>query len=157
MFVAFEVPAKKSSAKPVVCEISDRGCWDCISHPTFSNGYPVIVRGTPKKMNRVVFRQFVGPIPEGLYVCHKCDNVRCVNPEHLFLGTPAENSADMVRKGRSLRGEAVHNAKLTASDVRRIRVLCAVGIPDAHLAKDYGISANAVRLIRLRKNWAYVA
>lgn len=61
-----------------------------------------------------------GPIPDGALVCHKCDNKRCVRPDHLFLGTSKDNSHDMVQKGRSCRGEKQGHHKLTELQAREI-------------------------------------
>jgi len=84
------------------------GCW-LWEGATLFNGYGVI--GRPGKHNgnvlthRASWEVHVGSIPEGMYVLHRCDNRRCVLPDHLFLGTQADNLADMVSKGRSCRGE----------------------------------------------------
>ena len=152
---SFNVPAKRK-AKPVVYAITADGCWRCTSHPMFTNGYPVIVRDKPRKMNRVVFELFKGPIGAGLCVCHTCDHPWCINPDHLFLGTNAENSADMVAKHRSIRGEASSTSKLTEADVLEIRRLLDNGHTRGSIAKQYNVSCNAIRLIHLRWNWAWL-
>ncbi len=71
--------------------------------------------------HRVAWLLTKGAVPQGLFVCHRCDNPLCVNPNHLFLGKPSDNSADMVRKGRSLQGERHPQRKITMQDVLRIR------------------------------------
>lgn len=108
---------------------------------------------------RVSYRLFKGEIPTGLFVCHRCDTPLCVNPNHLWLGTGAENSADMVAKGRnrtmgtSRRGALNTRAKLTEDDVRDIRANQA---PASALAAQYGVSRGAIRDIKTGRNWAHV-
>lgn len=101
-----------------------------------------------------------GPILDGLCVCHHCDNPCCVNPEHLFLGTQADNSADMARKGRGRsrppRGSANHMAKLVESDVIEIRRLLALGIAQTWIGPVYGVTNCAVSLIASGRNWGHL-
>lgn len=102
-----------------------------------------------------------GEIPKDMFVLHKCDNRRCINPAHLFLGTHADNMADMVAKGRAwspkLRGEANGSAKLTEKQIRQIRATHALGdVTHQQLAEKYGVSCAHVGKIIRRKKWAHV-
>lgn len=111
----------------------------------------------PQLAHRVSYGLFVGP-PGDSFVLHRCDTPRCINPEHLFLGTQADNVADMQSKGRARKrgipGEANCQAKLTEASVRSIRLSHA---SDADLAKQYGVGSSTVRDARHRKTWAHVA
>lgn len=89
-----------------------------------------------------------GPIPDGLWVLHKCDNSRCVRPDHLYLGDHMQNMDDVSRRGRSGR------RKLTEAQVREIR---ASQDPQRVIAKRYGIDQNAVWLLRAGRTYRHVA
>lgn len=101
-----------------------------------------------------------GPIDDGMFVCHKCDRPRCVNPTHLFLGTQDDNMRDMLEKGRQPKGAKgeLHNmAKLTTEEVMEIRTRYATGdIMRRELASEYGVSLGAVCDIIYRRSWRHV-
>lgn len=94
-----------------------------------------------------------GPIPDGMVVCHRCDNPPCCNVRHLFLGRPADNSADMTAKGRQSRGEAHPVSKLSEQDVLSIRSSTESGVL---LGARFGISSVQVSNIRRRKQWVHI-
>lgn len=99
-----------------------------------------------------------GPIPEGLYVCHKCDNPPCCNVDHLFLGTHLDNMADRERKGRNPvhKGEENGGSKLTEEQVIEILNTPKVLGSGRALAKRFGVTDSAIYLVRKGKNWAYL-
>lgn len=81
-----------------IYEIKDSGCWEKIGN---SKGYSMVrLHGKPVSFHRVAYTAHFGKIPKGMYVCHKCDNPKCINPDHLFLGAPRDNVLDSVKKGR---------------------------------------------------------
>lgn len=105
--------------------------------------------------HRVAWALKHGPIPEGMKVCHTCDNPPCCNDEHLFLGTSADNSADMASKGRAAKGEGHGKAKLSAKDVVKIKGLLSSGETLAKIASKYNVSFGAIHKIKSGRNWAH--
>ncbi len=96
-----------------------------------------------------------GPIPEGMFVCHRCDNPPCVRPDHLFVGTARDNVHDAVAKGRFLHGETSTSSKLTTADVIDIRHRVArESISD--IARRFGVERSHIRSIVAGRRWAHV-
>ena len=118
------------------------------------------LNGRATGAHRIAYELHYGEHPGELHVCHRCDNRSCVNPYHLFLGTPADNSADMAAKGRAhgpgLKGEDNPSARLTEADVLKIRELIAQGLTNIAIARRYGVTHSMISAIRRGKAWAHV-
>ena len=137
---------------------AENGCWEWAAGPCGHWGYGgFTIDGRSMYAHRVSWMFEHGPIPDGLYVLHKCDNPPCVNPDHLFLGTHTDNMRDMVEKGRarggSLPGESNGQAKLTEADVLAIR---ADKRTQQAIADEYGVSRRAIGYIKNRKTWTHI-
>lgn len=106
--------------------------------------------------HRAAFVLARGEIPAGLCVCHRCDTPACVNPGHLFLGTVAENFADMRAKGRHVRGDGSPHARLSERDVLEIRAMRQAGAPFERIGSKFGVSHQIARDIALGLRWRHV-
>jgi hypothetical protein len=128
------------------------GCWLWLG-AVGSNGYPLLSVGNRStRAHRLIWELCFGPIPVGRLVCHRCDVPCCINPGHLFLGTPAENMADMYTKRRGPTGERNGRARLTADQVAEIRQLRDQFSP-LELANRFAVSRSAVYLVLKNKSW----
>lgn len=98
-----------------------------------------------------------GPIPDGMCVCHTCDVRKCVNPEHLFLGTQADNAKDrdLKGRGRAPRGEQHGSAKLSNADVVSIRTFLILGEAQKDIAEFFGVTRQAVSSIKRGRTWRW--
>jgi hypothetical protein len=104
--------------------------------------------GRVQYVHRLVYATQIGPIPEGMYVCHKCDNPPCFAPDHLFLGTNADNQRDASAKGRKPRGSAHLGHRLSDEQVDRIRDSVD---NQRDLAAALGVSQSLISRIRAGK------
>lgn len=152
--------------------VTPSGCWEWTG-PVNPAGYPKIkVGGDLLAAHRVAYEAFIGPLDDGLFVCHRCDNPPCIFPGHLFAGTAAENTADMVAKGRAAtgdrsgarlhpervaRGQRVAGAKLTEADVAEIRRRKSLGAPSRFLADEYGVDKSTIDRAATRQRWSHVS
>lgn len=166
--------------KPIVYTINKEGCHICISHKPANSGYPRIrLNNKLYLMHRWVWEKYNGTIPEGMCICHACDNRLCINPDHLFLGTVADNNKDMANKGRAvfqkpewpdivkriteknrgkpskLKGSANGNSRLTEAQVLEIRSLSGT-MSKSELARRYSVDRKLIHLILLREVWTHV-
>jgi hypothetical protein len=134
------------------------GCWIWLGAMSGLRPSMGTVPGTQELAYRVSWQLHRGEIPCGLYVCHHCDVPLCVNPDHLFLGTQADNLADMSNKGRGRgpcrdRANTHYKTKLTEADVVAIR---ADPRPTRAVGRDYGVTQANISAVRSGKTWRHV-
>jgi hypothetical protein len=145
--------------------LSIEECWDFKGAP--ADGYGRIgFNGKDYYAHRLIWEMTYGPIPDGLFVCHRCDNPPCVNPSHLFLGTDEENKRDMIRKGRHFHGERASecqkgernpSAILIEGNVYLIRQKYSSGVYTyEQLGKEYGVTKGAIYRIIKGKTWGWL-
>lgn len=134
-------------------------CWEWNAH-RYWHGYGAFQVGATKSTyaHRMAYTLENGPIPDGLKVLHRCDNRACCNPGHLFLGTQADNMADCAAKGRYADQKGVKHplARLTDSDVIAIRQRHEAGEGHQSIARDYGVTRQAIYRIVTRRAWAHI-
>ena len=138
---------------------SEDECWEWLGakHHQWKYGN-FFYEGSIQAAHRVSWKIHYGEIPDGLVVCHKCDNPPCVNPRHLFLGTIFDNNADRQKKGRSARnlGRKNGRAKLSQEQVVEIRESRRQGVSGAELGRIYGVSKETIYHICSGMIWAHV-
>jgi hypothetical protein len=144
------------------------GCWEWTGAQTPNgHGQLRLSRNRNSLAHRFSWELHHGPIPEGLNVCHHCDNPKCVRPDHLFLGDQRANMQDAKAKGRTRTGASIyperlphgerhHASKLTEEQVRAIRARHALGVTRAVLAIEYGVSNWTIGEILKGRAWKHV-
>lgn len=151
----------RSYIRSMVVEDGD-GCWIWQGSKTSGEfQYGIKAAGgrsiLAHRLSAYAFKDF--DYKSNLLICHRCDVPLCVNPEHLFPGTPADNMRDMMRKGRRTypRGSACKSAKLSEKDVREIIRRCSMGESRLALAREFGVYKSTIRGIVLGKQWKHVS
>lgn len=127
---------------------------DCIIHPNKPERSGYVRAGRGKYAHRLAYEQAHGPIPEGMEVRHRCDTPPCVNPEHLEVGTHAENMADKTRRGKDPVGERNPMVKLSEADARAIR---SSGESGPVLAARYGVTRTTINRIKKGTQWRHLS
>lgn len=155
-FAVSASPQERLRARSTVAE---DGCWNWNSVRKDGRANVFFFDGRYMSAYRASYRMYKGDIPAGAQVCHDCDNPRCVNPDHLWLGSQTDNLNDCVAKGRNavFLGEAHGQAKLTENDVRALRAdYAAGGVTLKALAARYGMSVGGIHHIILGRTWTHV-
>jgi hypothetical protein len=142
---------------------TDGGCWEWAGTKNVA-GYGAIMMVRPEggrrkqaQAHRVSWEAYVGVIPAGMFVLHRCDNPPCVNPEHLFLGTNKENALDCRDKGRTnaVRGARHPLSKLTDETAREMALMVVSGASKASIARHFGVGVGLVRWMAAGHRWRH--
>ena len=141
----------KTNKKEIICEVNNRGCWECISYSFDSGGYPHIsINGKKKRMSRLMYENHIGEIPKGMVVRHKCDNPKCINPAHLEIGTSKDNAQDKIIRKR------FKQFKLNEDDVKIILVMLKNRVSRSSIAKQFGVGKTTITDIAQMRSWEYI-
>lgn len=137
------------------------GCW-LWTGSIGSHGYgQMSICNRPHTCHKVAYELYRGPVPDGLYVLHKCDTRSCCNPDHLYIGTQKENGRDMVERGRAFlvgrMGEQTNGHKLKSDQVREILSLKDSGQPARVIAAKYGVVHTTILAIWKRRAWQHIS
>lgn len=138
--------------------IRQEACWDW-KGTLHRTGYAVIqYDGKQIGAHKASWLIHKGALTEKLWVLHKCDNKKCTNPEHLYLGSPSRNSLDREeRQRRPIKRGIFHpNSKLTDEQVLEIKKLIRIGVPMTKISRDFKISYGSIEAIKNRKTWKHV-
>lgn len=137
--------------KPITYEIDNKGCWICTSHFKNKAGYPLIrYCGRTTTMARfILLRNLKISMTYNVYALHKCDTPSCINPEHLYLGTPTENVADAKTRGRRKRSP---NTRLSEDNVKEIKSLSRK-ITQRVIAKMFNVTQQHISAIITGVKW----
>lgn len=136
-------------------------CWEWTAS-TNEKGYGIIGRGRrgegTVKAHRLSYELANGKIDDNMVICHSCDNPKCVNPNHLFLGTNGDNVADMVNKNRNVNGEQVGTSKLSEYQVIEIKNIYSTGkYSYRQIAEMYNVSRSLIGYIVRGEKWAHLS
>jgi len=131
-------------------------CWEWQGQRN-DQGYGLFsIEGRQNRAHRIAWQLHNSATPGLLFVCHHCDNPACVNPDHLFLGTVADNTQDMYDKGRGMAGEKHYFAKLKTKDIPEIRYRHEEGERSVDIAKVFGVARTTINDVVSGRTWKHV-
>jgi hypothetical protein len=136
-------------------EDTETGCWNWTGSLNRGGYGRLNIEGKTYSAHRLIYWAATGAWPGELFCCHKCDNRRCVNPWHLFLGTRRDNIDDMLRKGRQNHGQSSGKTRLTEEDVAVIFDLRRQGWKQSAIANRFGVVPHTISRILAKKRWVY--
>ena len=139
---------------------NEDGCWEWIG-ATNVYGYGIIsYESKQRRVHRLAYELEFGKIPTGMLVCHKCDNRRCCNPQHLFLGTYQDNVDDMRGKHRDAygqnKGEINGASRLKSVDIPDIRRMLVDGHTKTYIGQIYNVSRKTITKIAAKQTWGHI-
>lgn len=140
-------------------QITESGCWEWTGSLKQKNGYGRMqIKGKNQQVHRVSYAHFNGPIKKDLWVLHRCDNKKCFNPSHLFLGTRQDNMNDMIQKNRQHRPTGIKNptCKLTPILVSVIREAVAAGYKQTEIGIYFKLPQPTISAIHRRITWKHI-
>lgn len=132
------------------------GCW-IWQLSCFHDGYgQSSLLGKKMRAHRLSYFLFTGVDPKELYVCHHCDNPKCINPDHMFLGTYEENMQDCRNKKRFIKGEKQGRSKLKEFQIKEIKSLLDEGVYQKDIAKLYEVTSSNISCINRKVSWRHL-
>jgi hypothetical protein len=132
------------------------GCWLWTGTKVRLGYGQFRMRNKRWQTHRLAYVLTYGPVPADKFVCHKCDNPTCCNPDHMFVGTPADNMIDKMNKGRAPHGELNKMSRYTTAQVLEIRRLAAAGISERKIREVLGIGRGSVAQIIAGNTWRHL-
>jgi hypothetical protein len=144
----------KSRAKKIEFKVDNNDCFIITSHVGNETGHTKFVKnGKRVHIHRHIYEECFGEIPKGMVIRHTCDNGRCINPEHLIIGTQRDNIQDMMDRDRNA---FYKNSKLNIEKVKEIKMRLKNGEKPKDIFADYGVSKQTIEYIQKGKTWKHV-
>lgn len=133
--------------------ITKNKCWQLTKFLTIRGYGRIAVKDKSILAHRYSYKIFKGNIPKKLLVCHSCDNPKCINPDHLWLGTNADNALDKSQKKRGNQPSGKRKAKLNKEQVKNIKKMLKNGSSYKEITKKYNLTSHSVYNIKVKKTW----
>lgn len=147
---------KGPKAKPIAYAIDEKGCHICTSHACNGDGYPYVhLGGKYWRLSRYTYTEYKGVIPEGMVIRHTCDERKCINPDHLILGTLADNNRDRKVRGRNRNQDGVLNNRSKLCD-EQVKEIFYSKESKQKIKDEYNISLTTINCIKARTLWKHI-